>query len=183
MRQIPCKMYGSICKLLHIPCTMRGSNSKTRYILHKPRGSLNTFSSVLGVFPNVKTGSESEVFSNGIQSFFQVYPAKDKPQTGTDLPCCQLPLAKRRLKEQRPLFHFIPLCSTFSNFAQDSRMHFLDLFMFSTLTTESWALVAGLNRSGHEAPETLDGDLAVESGCNLAVEIPSAAVHSAQGFG
>ena len=73
---------------------------------------------------------------------------------------------------------FIP-----SNFAQDSRMHFLDLFMFSTLTTESWALVAGFNRSGHEAPETLDGDLAVESGCNLAVEIPSAAVHSAQGFG
>lgn len=62
-------------------------------------------------------------------------------------------------------------------------MHFLDLFMFSTLTTESWALVAGLNRSGHEAPETLDGDLAVESGCNLAVGIPSAAVHSAQGFG
>jgi hypothetical protein len=61
-------------------------------------------------------------------------------------------------------------------------MHFLDLFMFSTLTTESWAS-AGLNRSGHEAPETLDGHLAVESGCNLAVEIPSAAVHSAQGFG
>ena len=61
-------------------------------------------------------------------------------------------------------------------------MHFLDLFMFST-TTESWAS-AGVNRGDHgEAPETLDGDLAVESGCNVAVEIPSAAVHSAQGFG
>ena len=55
--------------------------------------------------------------------------------------------------------------------------------MFSTLTTESWAS-AGVNRGDHgEAPETLDGDLAVESGCNVAVEIPSAAVHSAQGFG
>ena len=53
--------------------------------------------------------------------------------------------------------------------------------MFST-TTESWAS-AGLNRGDGEPPETLDGDLAVESGCNLAVEIPSAAVHSAQGFG
>ena len=61
-------------------------------------------------------------------------------------------------------------------------MHFLDLFMFST-TTESWAS-AGLNRGDHgEPPETLDGHLAVESGCNVAVEIPSAAVHSAQGFG
>ena len=55
--------------------------------------------------------------------------------------------------------------------------------MFSTLTTGSWAS-AGLNRGDHrEPPETLDGHLAVESGCNLAVEIPSAAVHSAQGFG
>ena len=53
--------------------------------------------------------------------------------------------------------------------------------MFST-TTESWAS-AGLNRGDGEPPETLDGDLAVESGCNLAVGIPSAAVHSAQGFG
>jgi hypothetical protein len=59
-------------------------------------------------------------------------------------------------------------------------MHFLDLFMFST-TTGSWASAG--HRGDGEPPETLDGHLAVESGCNLAVEIPSAAVHSAQGFG
>ena len=165
---------------IHMPCTMRGSNSKTRYILHKPRSSLNTFSSVLGCFFQCQNGVWILFFLQWNSIFFQVYPAKDKPQTGTDLPCCRLPLAKKRSKEQRPLF---PCALRFQTLLKTcSRMHFLDLFMFSTLTTGSWAS-AGHRGDHREPPETLDGHLAVESGCNLAVEIPSAAVHSAQGFG
>ena len=116
MRQIPCKMYGSICKLLHIPCTMRGSNSKTRYILHKPRSSLNTFSSVLGCFFQCQNGVWILFFLQWNSIFFPGLPREGQTPNWHWSPMLPTAPSKKAFKRTKT---FIPLCSTFSNFAQD----------------------------------------------------------------
>ena len=118
MRQIPCKMYGSICKLLHIPCTMRGSNSKTRYILHKPRGSLNTFSSVLGVFFPMSNGVWVWSFFQWNSVFFPGLPREGQTPNWHWSPMLPTAPSKKAFKRTKafipfysPVLYVFKLCS------------------------------------------------------------------------
>ena len=122
MRQIPCKMYGSICKLLHRPCTMRGSNSKTRYILHKPRGSLNTFSSVLGVFSQCQNGVWVLSFFQWNSIFFPGLPREGQTPNWHWSPMLPTAPSKKAFKRTKA---FIPCALHFQTLFKTAECTFL----------------------------------------------------------
>ena len=125
MRQIPCKMYGSICKLLHRPCTMRGSNSKTRYILHKPRGSLNTFSSVLGVFSQCQNGVWVLSFFQWNSIFFPGLPREGQTPNWHWSPMLPTAPSKKAFKNFKRTKAFIPCALRFQTLFKTAECTFL----------------------------------------------------------